>query len=76
PDVRDRLRLEVRSTSVRTIRVSSHHPFDRVNPRLIFDRTAAAGFRLDLPAGASEAWGPGEVKVVDLIRYGGAGGDR
>jgi urease subunit gamma/beta len=72
---RERLRLEVRSTSRRTIRVSSHHPFDRVNARLVFDRAAAAGFRLDLPAGASEAWRAGETKAVELVRYGGTGGE-
>jgi urease beta subunit len=55
--------------------VSSHHPFARVNPRLDFDRAAAAGFRLDLPAGLSETWAPGEEKEVGLVRYGGAGGD-
>ena len=71
---RERRRLIVRSESRRTIRVSSHHPFDRVNPRLVFDRAAAAGFRLDAPAGESEAWAPGEERTVDLVRYGGAGG--
>ena len=72
---RERRRLEVRSASRRTIRVSSHHPFHRVNSRLVFDRAAATGFRLDLPAGASEAWDPGEVRVVELVSYGGAGGE-
>jgi urease beta subunit len=42
--------------------------FDRVNPRLEFDRAAAAGFRLDLAAGSSERWAPGEEKAVDLVR--------
>lgn len=70
---RPRITLEVRSESHRAIRVSSHHPFDRVNRRLIFDRTAAAGFRLDLPAGASERWAPGETRTVSLVAYGGAG---
>ena len=67
---RERRTLEVRSTSARVIRVSSHHPFDRVNPRLEFDRVAAHGFRLDLPAGASERWSPGETKTVTLIAFG------
>ncbi|OGO56164.1 MAG: urease subunit gamma [Chloroflexi bacterium RBG_16_70_13] len=65
----ERRRLEVRSTSRRVIRVSSHFPFHRVNRRLEFDRGAAAGFRLDLPAGGSERWGPGEVRTVELVRY-------
>jgi urease subunit gamma/beta len=65
----ERLSLEVRSTSIRVIRISSHFPFERVNPRLEFDRSAAAGFRLDLPAGSSERWSPGETKAVILVRY-------
>jgi urease beta subunit len=46
-------------------------PFDRVNRRLAFDRTAAAGFRLDIPAGRSVRWAPGEEQTVDLVRFGG-----
>ena len=72
---RDRLELAVRSDSRRLIRVSSHYPFHRVNPRLVFDRDAARGYRLDLPAGASERWAPGETRTVQLVRYGGRGGD-
>ena len=75
-DTRERRRVEVRSESRRTIRVSSHQPFDRVNPRLVFDRSVAAGFHLDLAAGAFETWAPGETREVELVRYRGAGGDR
>ena len=64
-----RIDLVVRSTSRRVIRVSSHFPFHRANPRLEFDRTAAAGFRLDLPAGSSARWAPGETKTVGLVRF-------
>ena len=74
PD-RDRVRLVVRNDSRRAVRVSSHYPFDRVNPRLAFDRAAAAGHRLDLPAGDSIRWAPGESKEVDLVRFGGDGGE-
>lgn len=66
----ERIELEVRSTSTRVVRVSSHYPFERVNPRLDFDREAATGFRLDLPAGSSERWAPGEVRTVTLRRMG------
>lgn len=72
----ERRTLTVRSESHRTIRVSSHFPFDRVNRRLVFDRERAVGFRLDLPAGESAVWAPSEARDVDLIRYAGAGGDR
>ncbi len=73
PD-RERRQAVVRNDSRRVVRVSSHYPFDRVNARLVFDREAAVGFRLDLPAGASERWAPGEVRTVRLVRYGGGGG--
>jgi urease subunit gamma/beta len=70
----ERLTLDVRSESTRVIRVSSHHPFDQVNRRLVFDRAAATGFRLDLPAGSTERWAPGETRPVRLVRYGGEAG--
>jgi urease subunit gamma/beta len=65
----ERLDLTVENTSGRVVRVSSHFPFDRVNSRLLFDRAAAVGFRLDLPAGSSERWSPGETRTVSLVRY-------
>lgn len=71
---RDRIELVVRNTSRRVVRVSSHFPFDRVNPRLVFDREAARGFRLDIEAGSSERWGPGETRTIQLVRFGGGGG--
>jgi urease subunit gamma/beta len=71
---RERRQIVVRNESRRVVRVSSHYPFDRVNARLVFDRETAVGFRLDLPAGASERWAPGEVRTVGLVRYGGGGG--
>ena len=69
--VRASIELEVRSESSRVVRISSHYPFHRVNPRLVFDRAAAAGYRLDLPAGASMRWAPGETRTVRLVRFGG-----
>ncbi len=73
---RERFTLAVTSTSTRSIRVSSHYPFARVNHRLSFDREAARGFRLDIPAGASISWMPGETKEVVLVAFGGSGGER
>lgn len=70
PD-RERRTLSVRNDSTRVVRVSSHYPFERVNPRLEFDRAAATGFRPDIPAGASLRWGPGETHEVGLVRYAG-----
>ncbi|HJW23226.1 MAG TPA: urease subunit gamma [Candidatus Limnocylindrales bacterium] len=65
----ERRTLLVENTSRRAIRVSSHFPFERVNPRLTFERAAATGFRLDLPAGSSERWAPGEKRTVTLVRF-------
>ena len=68
---RGRISLTVANTSEHPIRVSSHFPFAEVNAKLSFDRAAAAGFRLDVPAGDSVRWGPGETKTVDLVAYAG-----
>lgn len=73
PD-RRRVRLTVTSTSERPIRVSSHYPFWQANAKLSFDREAADGFRLDIPAGDSIRWAPGETKEVDLVAFGGTEG--
>jgi urease subunit gamma/beta len=67
-DGRARLELEVHNTSRRVVRVSSHFPFERVNARLAFDRASAAGYRLDIEAGSTERWAPGETRTVRLIR--------
>ncbi|MEX1168947.1 MAG: urease subunit gamma [Chloroflexota bacterium] len=73
PPPRHAAELTVRSESRRVIHVSSHYPFHRVNPRLVFDREAARGCRLDLPSGASERWAPGETRTVRLVRFEGDG---
>jgi urease subunit gamma/beta len=69
----ERRELAVTNTSRRVVRVTSHFPFDRVNPRLEFDRALAAGSRLDIEAGSSERWAPGETRNVTLVRFGGEG---
>src|SRR5258706_633851 len=71
----ERRTLSVTNTSRRVVRVSSHFPFDRVNPRLSFDREAARGFRLDIDAGSSESWSPGEAREVGLVRFAGEPSD-
>lgn len=72
----ERITLAVENTSRRAVRISSHFPFERVNARLAFDRAAATGFRLDLPAGSSERWAAGETRTVTLVRFRGAAGER
>jgi urease subunit gamma/beta len=71
---RETVELAVTSRSRRRIRISSHYPFHRVNQRLEFDRAAADGYRLDIPAGGYVGWEPGETKTVVLVRYAGARG--
>jgi urease subunit beta len=71
---RERIRLTVTNRSERPVRVSSHYPFWRTNARLDFDREAARGFRLDVPAGDSVRFEPGATTQVVLVRYAGRGG--
>ena len=71
---RPRTRITVENASRRIVRVSSHFPFWRSNHRLQFDREAACGYHLDIPAGSTERWGPGETREVELVRFAGAGG--
>lgn len=68
---RPTLTLTVTNTGDHVVRVSSHYPFHEVNPRLEFDRVKAKGYRLDLPAGSTLRWGPGERLEVTLVAYGG-----
>jgi urease subunit gamma/beta len=70
---RERRTVTVTNDGERPIRVSSHFPFWQTNRALSFDRDSARGFRLDLPAGDSIRWAPGETKDVPLVAYGGAG---
>lgn len=59
--------VEVLNTSDLPIYVSSHFPFAEVNRGLQFDRALAQGFRLDIPAGTSTGFDPGERVLVRLV---------
>ena len=63
--------VDVENTSDHTIFIGSHYPFFEVNRRLVFDRAVAWGMHLDIPAGDSARWRPGERKRVRLVSYGG-----
>ncbi len=65
------VKLRVRNASVWPVHVGSHFHFLEANPRLEFDRAAAFGMRLDILAGATVRWEPGEQKEVRLVDYGG-----
>src|SRR4028118_337714 len=56
----------------RPIQVGSHYCFFEVNRALDFDRAAAFGMRLDIPAGTAVRFEPGEEKPVRLVELGGA----
>ena len=63
--------VSVTNTATVPISVTSHFHFFESNPRLRFDRAAAYGMRLAIPAGSSVRFGPGERTAVDLTPIGG-----
>jgi urease len=68
---RKRIQLKVSSTGDRPIQVGSHYHFIETNPQLKFDRVRAHGYRLDIPAGTSVRFEPGDTKTVTLVQIGG-----
>ena len=64
--------LTVTSLGDRPIQVGSHAHFAEVNRALRFDRPAAYGHRLDIPAGTAVRFEPGETRTVNLIPFAGA----
>jgi len=69
---RETVALRVSNTGDRPIQVGSHFHFADVNDALSFDRQAATGFRLDVPAGTSVRFEPGAERDVTLVALGGA----
>ncbi len=70
---RRRATVRVTNTGDRPVQVGSHYHFFEANAALEFDRAAAFGMRLDVPAGASARFEPGEAKEVTLVALGGDG---
>lgn len=68
---RERRVVAVANTGDRPIQVGSHFHFADVNAALTFDRGAAVGFRLDVPAGTSVRFEPGVDADVTLVALGG-----
>jgi urease subunit beta len=64
--------LRVANTGDRPVQVGSHYHFAEANAGLAFDRAAARGMRLDIPAGTAVRFEPGQEREVRLIPYGGA----
>ena len=65
-------KLLVKNTGDRPIQVGSHYHFLETNRALAFDRTAAYGMRLNIPAGTAVRFEPGEEKEVELTTLAGA----
>jgi urease subunit beta len=64
--------VNVANTGDRPVQVGSHYHFAETNAALAFDREAALGCRLDIPAGTAVRFEPGQSREVRLIPYGGA----
>lgn len=69
---RERRTVVVLNTGDRPVQVGSHFHFADVNVALDFDRAAARGFRLSVPAGTSVRFEPGASRRVELVALGGA----
>lgn len=61
--------LTVANTGDRPVQVGSHYHFAETNAALDFDRAAARGMRLDIPAGTAVRFEPGQEREVQLIPY-------
>lgn len=68
---RPRTKVTVRNTGDRPIQVGSHFHFFETNRYLEFDRAAAFGQRLDIPANTAVRFEPGDEKEVTLVPYAG-----
>ena len=69
---RPSIKLKVANTGDRPIQVGSHYHFAETNRALAFDRTAARGCRLNIPAGTAVRFEPGQSRTVELVAFGGA----
>ena len=65
--------IKVANTGDRPVQVGSHYHFYETNPGLDFDREAAKGFRLDIPAGTAVRFEPVQSREVNLVKYAGTG---
>jgi urease subunit beta len=65
------LSLTVANTGDRPVQIGSHFHFAETNAALHFDRAAARGFRLNIPAGTAIRFEPGQERVVELVALSG-----
>lgn len=64
--------IAVANTGDRPVQVGSHFHFYEVNDFLAFDRSAALGFRLNIPAGTAVRFEPGDDREVELVALAGS----
>jgi urease beta subunit len=64
-------RVVVRHRGDRPVQIGSHYHFFEVNDALDFDREASRGMRLNIPAGTSVRFEPGEEKEIELVEFAG-----
>ena len=64
--------ITVANTGDRPVQVGSHFHFHEANSALTFDRDAARGQRLDIPAGTAIRFEPGDSREVQLVPFAGA----
>ena len=69
---REAVTLAVTNAGDRPVQVGSHYHFAEANSALEFDRAAARGRRLDIPAGTAVRFEPGQTREARLIAYAGA----
>jgi urease subunit beta len=65
------LTLNVANSGDRPIQVGSHYHFFETNDALAFDRAAARGMRLNIPAGTAVRFEPGQSREVELVELAG-----
>jgi urease subunit beta len=65
------IRLVVKHAGDRPVQIGSHYHFFEVNHALRFDRELARGLRLNIAAGTSVRFEPGEEKEIELTEYAG-----
>lgn len=63
--------LMVANAGDRPVQVGSHYHFAETNAGLRFDRAAARGLRLDIPAGTAVRFEPGQSREVRLVPFAG-----
>ena len=68
---RETVTVAVANTGDRPVQVGSHYHFFEINAALDFDRDAARGRRLDIPAGTAVRFEPGQTREVTLVSYSG-----